>query len=189
LWLCIINCLIEWKRWRNNLKLRAHSHPQGNVAGPNQPNLQRNSSLLNVWGTEKSSEGLTRSWWGPRGTKRSVKKDRRKSWCVLRSFFHSRLCACFDNKWSGKKILRLNKQRKNRLLAKGNLKAWWSVRTIYSTSLSLLRSKQFICARFFQICRQERTKIHARNEETRLTFGLVSTKRRFKRRLTTQKVP
>jgi hypothetical protein len=63
------------------------------------------------------------------------------------------------------------------------------VRTIYSTSLSLLRSKQFICARFFQICRQERTKIHARNEETRLTFGLVSTKRRFKRRLTTQKVP
>ena len=189
MWLCIINCLIEWKRWRNNLKLRAHSHPQGNVAGPNQPSLQRKDRKRDVWGTEKLSEGPTRSWWGLRRTKRSDKRGRRKSWCVLRSFFHSRLCACFDNKWSGKKILRLNKQRKNRLLAKGNLKAWWSVRTIYSTSLSLLRSKQFICARFFQICRQERTKIHARNEETRLTFGLVSTKRRFKRRLTTQKVP
>ena len=166
-----------------------HNNPQESVAGPNQRNLKSNVRKRDDWSTMKRSGGLKRSWWGPRRTKRSGKKGRKRLLCVLRSFFHSKLCTCFDKRLSRKNNLRWNAQRSRWLNARNKSRAWWSVLTIFFMNLSLPRTKQFICARFFQICRQERTRTHLRKEETRLTFGLVSTKRRSKQRLTKHKVP
>jgi len=144
--LFVINWLIKWRRCSKSLMLWAHSHQQGSVAGPNQCYLKSKKRNRDVWSTDKRSASRTRSWWGPRRTKRSGKRGRRKRGNVLRGCLKPRQWICCDNRLRKKDTLHLSKQGSSCLNASSNARACWNVKKLIDELEFAEHEASYLCS-------------------------------------------